>query len=172
MSSIVFVSPTGGWLPRENDSYGSGRYGASRKRIRNGRVVRQTHPGLDLYVVPGRQVVSPVVGQVFRHIQCYSDGPGADHFTGISIDASWCRIELLYVGFDKDVVPVGHVLDAGDPVGTAQDLRTRYPAGPGGRQAITPHIHIEFVRIDPAAVWAATGIIKKAGILAEALRDI
>jgi hypothetical protein len=169
--NIVFVSPTGTWSPRDGDSYGSGLYGASRSRILDNRVVRYTHPGIDLKVQPGRPIVSPVVGDIFRHIKCYGKGPGSDHYTGLAINATWCRIELLYVGFNPDAVPVGKMVDAGEQIGIAQDLRTRYPKR-GGKDAITPHIHLEFVRIDPGAVWAATGVIKQAEYLAQYLRTV
>lgn len=171
MSSIVFVSPTGHWHPRPNDAYGSGSYGASRKRFRDGRTIRESHPGLDLFIEPGDTVLSPVVGQIFRHIRCYSSGIGAEHYTGISIDASWCRIELLYVGFNPDALTVGTYVEAGEIIGRAQDLRTRYPAR-DGNEPITPHIHLEFIRIDPAAVWAAMGIIQRVRTLSESVRNL
>jgi hypothetical protein len=169
--NIVFVSPTGSWLPRHDDSYGNGLYGASRAKVVNNKVVRYTHPGLDLHIKPGRPVFSPVVGDIFRHIRCYSSGPGSDHFTGLAINCTWCRIELLYVGFNPDAVPVGKAVDAGEEIGLAQDLRTRYPKR-GDKEPITPHIHIEFVRVDPGAVWAAIGVIKQAESLAKYLRNV
>jgi hypothetical protein len=133
--------------------------------------VRYTHPGIDLFIEPGRPVLSPVVGDIFRHIKCYGKGPGSEHYTGLAINAAWCRVEILYVGFNPDDVPVGKVVDAGEKIGLAQDLRTRYPGKQGGG-AITPHIHLEFIRIDPAAVWAATGVFRQAEALAKTLRDI
>jgi hypothetical protein len=171
MGTIVFVSPTGSWNTRETDSYGNGQYGAPRSRVYNNKVIRYTHPGLDLFIKPGKPVLSPVVGDVFRHIRCYSTGVGADYYTGLSINATWCRVELLYVGFNPDAMPVGKALDVGEEIGVAQDLRTRYPKR-GDREPITPHIHIEFVRIDPSAVWAAVRVINQALALATDLRKV
>lgn len=162
MSSIVFRSPTGSWLPRYQDQCGSGLFGASRKRVKGGKTVRYTHKGLDLYREPGQPVFSPTICEVFRHVQCYEN---TRHFTGLELDAPWCRIKLLYVTFDPEAMPVGKELGAGDQIGRAQDIRARHPG-------ITPHIHLEFTRIDPSAVWAAMGIIAKAEDLAKALRNI
>lgn len=168
MSSIVFRSPTGGWLTRPSDDYGNGAYGASRKRTRNDRTERYTHRGVDLYIEAGQPVFAPTVCEVHRHIQCY---PDTKEFTGLELDAAWCRVKILYVAFDPAEMAVGRALDAGETIGKAQELRERYPSRPG-RRSITPHIHFEFTRIDPAAVWATASLIRKAEELARELRNI
>lgn len=161
MKPVVFVSPTESWIPRGTDRRGCGDYGASRKRVEGDRVRRYAHRGLDLYADPGRPIVSPTICEVNRHIRVYSD---TAHYTGLELEAPWCRIKLLYVSFEPDAVPLGKELNAGEQIGLAQDIRGRYPG-------ITPHVHLEFVSIDPQAVWEASGLVRRVENLCAFLRD-
>lgn len=132
------ANPTGHAV-RGEDTYGSGAYGASRSGG------RRRHRGADYVAEPGELVHAPIAGQVtrtgfaYRNDERYSFVELQDHAQGRTV-------RVLYVGPD---IAIGDVVQAGDPIGRAQDLSMRYPRG------ITNHVHVEMrdspgFRVDPS----------------------
>src|SRR5229473_7531345 len=109
---------------RATDRWGSGQFGAFR--------TGHKHQGLDVGAPPGAQICAPIEGQVIRESIPYK---GDSHFRGIVINGSgsWSgyEVKLFYV----NGIICGQV-NAGQVVGFAQDLSTRYPG-------ITNHVHME-----------------------------
>lgn len=119
------ISPTG-MGPRADDPWGSGKFGAPRSS--GGR--RYAHQGLDVECRPGNPVTAPVTGILVREARPYA-GP----YSGVLIDAGWCRVKLFY--FEPDRSLFGTLVQQGQVLGVAQDVATpRYPG-------MTPHIHTE-----------------------------
>lgn len=108
-----------------NDPMGNGEFGAPRGS--------RAHRGIDYHCLPGRSVLSPVVGEVSRHGYAYSD------------DLSWRIVDvrdekgfthrLFYV---EPTLAVGAKVTTDTAVGVAQDISERYPGG-----KMLPHIHYE-----------------------------
>ncbi|MCH9686470.1 MAG: M23 family metallopeptidase [Deltaproteobacteria bacterium] len=114
---------------RRQDRWGSGHFGASRGSRR--------HSGLDLVASPGEQILSPIDGTITRIAYPYS---GTLEYQGaVIVDASGLEVRIYYVAG----VELGAV-KAGDVIGTAQNLRRRYPD-------ITNHVHVE-IRVSGAKV--------------------
>lgn len=111
------------------DAYGSGAYGA----VRDGG--RRRHQGVDLIASPGEPVRAPIAGVVTRVGAAYA---GQDRLRFVEIANAQTRYlaRVLYVS--ATVTPGAHV-EAGDTIGSAQDLTVRYALG------ITNHIHVELV---------------------------
>ncbi len=111
------------------DAYGSGAYGA----VRDGG--RRRHQGVDLIATPGEPVRAPIAGVVTRVGAAYA---GQDRLRFVEIANAQTRYtaRVLYVGA---TVALGSHVDAGDLIGSAQDLTVRYALG------ITNHVHVELV---------------------------
>lgn len=111
------------------DAYGSGAYGA----VRDGG--RRRHQGVDLIASPGEPVRAPIAGVVTRVGAAYA---GQDRLRFVEIANAQTRYlaRVLYVS--ATVTPGAHV-EAGDTIGSAQDLTVRYALG------ITNHVHVELV---------------------------
>ncbi len=127
-------TPQGGISPptrrgrvRGVDGWGDGGYGAKRKR--NGS--EYAHQGTDFAAEPGEDVLSTISGTVIRiDVDPYGDGK----FTGVIIRSDdGYEARTVYV---KPNVGVGARVERGAPIGTAQDLRQKYPG-------ITNHVHTE-----------------------------
>jgi murein DD-endopeptidase MepM/ murein hydrolase activator NlpD len=117
------INPTGTRI--RNDATGNGQFGAARGA--------RTHAGLDLLCSPGQEVVSPIEGVVTRWLHPYSDD---DYLTGILIEGRECNVRLYYVRPLDGLIGVR--VNAGEPIGRAQDVRTHYPGAP-----MLPHVHLE-----------------------------
>ena len=124
---MPFFSPVTARESRQTDARGSGQFGASRR----GRL----HQGLDIVAIAGEDVFSPIDGDLVRETVPY---PQDLRYRGVLIRGTdtWLGVEvkLFYV----QGTSCGHVR-AGDRVGAAQDLSSRYPG-------ITNHVHLEVRR--------------------------
>jgi len=113
---------------RSTDDYGSGQFGAPRKRKHG----REPHAGLDIQARPGEEVFSPIKGEIVREGFPYGDDLSFRYVVIRGVD-KWSnyKIRLFYVEglFSGKVAP-------GAIVGRAQNLILRYPM-------ITNHIHLE-----------------------------
>lgn len=120
-----YYNPTHGFV-RGIDAFGSGDFGASRDGG------KRTHEGVDYVVAPGGSVRSPISGEVARLGYAYR-GVGGYRIVEIVNSETKIKARILYVA---PTVKVGDVVTAGQEIGTAQDLNTRYPG-------ITNHVHVE-----------------------------
>ena len=122
---------------RKWDEYGGGAFGDSRGD--------RLHKGIDLICPSGEEVLSPVAGEVTKLGYTYSDDLS---YRYVEVTAEGYRYRLFYVA---PTVRVGDKVEYGDPVGTAQNIKRRYPG-------ITPHVHFEIRNtegdyIDPTPVY-------------------
>ena len=122
----TLANPTGHDL-RGEDAYGAGFFGASRA------AGARRHRGADYVAEPGEIVRAPIAGVVQRIGFAYR---GDQRYRYVELaDANTGRdVRVLYVG---PLVQLGAIVEAGDPIGRAQDLSARYPRG------ITNHVHVE-----------------------------
>jgi hypothetical protein len=125
---IALLNPTG--KPIRSDAAGDGHYGARRGDRR--------HAGTDYLCDPGQDVVSPMKGFIVRIAYPYADDLG---WKGIVIQSDWCRLRIYYL---TPFVGIGKEVYRGQPVGTAQDVRQRYPK----LIAMQPHVHLEIDSIE------------------------
>jgi peptidoglycan LD-endopeptidase LytH len=127
-------SPTG-LGPRGNDPWGSGHFGAPRDGG------KRRHAGDDSRATVGAPVRAPVAGRVRRIEESYEDRKG---LLFVEIDAGCGRV--VQVHYVKPSVRVGDLVVAGDEIGFAQSLQSRYPG-------ILDHLHIVVLingkRVDP-----------------------
>ena len=119
-----------------NDAGGLGFYGAPRKKIVDGKLVRYKHKGVDYSMRPGEHVYMPLTGIISRHAPPYASGD----YSGIEIIARRGVFKMFYL----DLLPefYGNMVIQGTPIGVAQDISKRYGA-------VTPHVHFEIVSLDP-----------------------
>lgn len=122
----TLANPTGHAL-RGEDVYGAGFFGASRASG------ARRHRGADYVAEPGEIVRAPITGVVQRIGFAYR---GDERYRYVELaDAQTGRdVRVLYVG---PSVQLGASVEAGAPIGRAQDLSARYPRG------ITNHVHVE-----------------------------
>lgn len=137
------ANPTNGFI-RGEDAYGSGAFGAPRDGG------RRRHAGADYVAAPGAPVHAPIAGKVTQIGEAYEGGSGLT-FIEIRQAGAGERARVFYVA---PSVRVGDIVTAGDALGTAQDLRGRYPDG------ITNHVHVEIKSalgrtVDPTGVLPA-----------------
>ncbi len=136
---LDLVNPTGHEI-RGEDRYGAGAFGASR-----GGGARR-HRGADYVSEPGEVVRAPISGIVQRIGFAYR-GDARYQYVELGSADETRAARVLYVG---PTVQLGAFVRAGEPIGWAQDLSTRYPRG------ITNHVHVEIkqdgVLADPAIV--------------------
>lgn len=138
---------------RGKDGYGEGHYGAGRGEDKDGNP--RTHTGVDLVTTPGKIVQSPVSGRVETRpannggynngdwIEPYPDDPekrGQLKGVGI-ITPDGHRVRILYVDPDAVGLRPGQRIEAGQPIGAAQDLSGVYP--PKKKGPMTNHIHVD-----------------------------
>lgn len=125
---------------RGTDAYGSGTFLASRDGG------SRSHIGRDYVAQPGDEAVFPIDGVVERIGLAYPDDSAlrSIHIRGTG-EHSGVLVKLLYANCDHAVGTKGA---AGDRLGTAQDVATRYPG-------ITGHLHLEvYVALDPDPLMA------------------
>ena len=122
----ALANPTGHEL-RGEDAYGAGFFGASRA------AGARRHRGADYIAEPGEIVRAPISGVVERIGFAYR-GDERYRYVELADTVTQRDVRVLYVG---PLVQLGAVVEAGDPIGRAQDLSARYPRG------ITNHVHVE-----------------------------
>ncbi len=141
--TAYLLPPTLGGI-RHPDRWGSGEYGASRDHG------ARAHHGLDYVSEPGNPVRAPATGIVTRIGTAYPDDNSLK-LVEISI-GSGCVVLVFYV---SPIVHVGDVVEAGQIIGTAQNLAGRYPG-------ITEHVHVELHRnrlaLNPTEEFAAAPV--------------
>lgn len=119
-----------------NDSEGHGHFGASRGS--------RKHKGVDLVVIPGATVYSPINGKVVRAVKPYADD---DVLSGILIDGTGehegFQFKILYI--KPDAVLIGNSVTKGQRIGIAQAVSRKHGA------AMTDHIHVEFIAMGQLA---------------------
>ena len=108
------------------DGYGSGAFGAVRD---NG---HRTHKGTDFVVAPGDDVYAPLSGVITAIGFAYSDDATL-HFVEVTDQSLQLVTRVFYV---EPLVTIGQNVLAGDVIGVAQSLLSRYPQ-------ITNHVHVE-----------------------------
>jgi hypothetical protein len=106
-----------------DDPQGDGHFLASRGE--------RFHRGLDLVVVPREVIFSPISGKIIRKAYPYASDR---QWEGVLIKSKHYWVKMFYM------VPleflIGRQVDAGDPIGFAQDIRNKY------NQGMLPHIHL------------------------------
>lgn len=120
-----YYNPTHGAV-RAYDAFGSGQFGAIRD------AGKRRHEGVDYVAAPGAEVHAPISGQIARLAYAYG-GQGGYRVVEIVNPETKINARVFYVA---PTVEVGDVVVAGQVIGTAQDLNTRYPG-------ITNHVHVE-----------------------------
>jgi peptidoglycan LD-endopeptidase LytH len=120
-----YYNPTHGGV-RADDAFGSGQFGAIRDSG------KRRHEGVDYVAAPGAVVHAPISGEVARLGYAYG-GEGGYRVVEIVNSETKMKARVFYVA---PSVEVGDVVVAGQEIGTAQDLNTRYPG-------ITNHVHVE-----------------------------
>lgn len=123
---VNVANPTGHDL-RGEDAYGAGFFGASRA------AGARRHRGADYISEPGEIVRAPITGVVERIGFAYR-GDERYRYVELADAATGRDVRVLYVG---PIVELGATVEAGAPIGRAQDLGARYPRG------ITNHVHVE-----------------------------
>lgn len=124
------INPVNGKVRVDNG--GSGYFGAPRGD--------RQHKGVDLECDPGQQVRSPISGTLVRVAYPYQ---GDTSLAGVVVASGRITVKMFYM--QPDTKKIGKRVDAGEVIGTAQDVRTRY----GYDSGLLPHIHLEIAEVDP-----------------------
>jgi LysM repeat protein len=131
-STSEFINPTGQGL--RNDSGGQGHFHAPRGA--------RLHKGLDILSTPGQPVRAPISGRLE-----ISNPQNVHSGFKITSDDGKTVVKVFYVKYDASLI--GKRVNAGDNVGTAQDLQmqNKYP------QNVKDHVHVEVIKngnkVDP-----------------------
>ncbi len=135
IDGLKLINPTGGTI--RCDKGGSGLHNSSRGS--------RLHNGLDFAVEPGQDVLMPVSGKIVRESYPYGNDSA---WKGLYIWNQRIEIKMWYL----EPLPgrVGQHFSAGDVIGFAQDISKRY-------QAVTPHIHLRIVKVDPLLLFKVSG---------------
>ena len=136
---------------REVDGYGSGEFGARRKRP-DGTIYH--HEGVDIVTEPGQTVISPVSGTYEFPYDPYNSDKnkkGRLHAVRIKTDDGY-QVNVLYVNPKTAGLAQGQRVVAGQtPIGAAEDITPVYPRNKYG--VMTNHVHVEVKKkgrvIDP-----------------------
>lgn len=133
------MNPTGGAIRGCDATYGCGNYGAPRDEGGS-----KTHQGTDYLSVPGQTVKAVTDGKIVRFGYPYGD---TKKLTLIIIRAAdGTQVRELYVN-PTDTVKIGEKVKAGQVIGTAEDLGSKYPGIPN-------HVHVDIkqngIPIDPS----------------------
>lgn len=121
------VNPVKNGRIRKTDKWGNGSFGAPRGS--------RKHNGLDIVVVFGQDILSPVNGKIVRKSFPYAKDLS---YEGVLIEGvgshAGISVKIFYMNPLASVISSN--VSAGDKIGTAQNLIRKYPA-------ITNHIHLE-----------------------------
>jgi murein DD-endopeptidase MepM/ murein hydrolase activator NlpD len=126
------VSPTGLGI-RGLDDWGSGHYGAPRGN--------RVHNGTDFICVPGQDVYAPITGKIVRVAYPYA---GDLKWSGCLIVGDRTEAKMFYMRLSRHIV--GSFVEAGDVIGTAQNISNRYSSP--DREPMTPHVHLQIKMMD------------------------
>jgi len=126
-----------------SDPKGDGHFGTSR--------TGHVHQGVDLVVVPGEVLTSPIAGKVLRVTRPYADDPD---YTGVVLFGEGFEVKIFYCHLIAGL-HVGDAVERGEPFAIAQDISAKYGGG------MIPHIHVEFrtggALLNPANVLSLVG---------------
>lgn len=120
------ANPTGR-APRDVDSYGEGRFHASRDGG------SRLHEGVDYTARAGQTVEAPISGYVTKIGYAY---PGDEVLRFVEIENPALHLQARVFYVDPDV-EVGQAVAVGRPIGRAHSLQAKYPGG------IVDHVHLE-----------------------------
>lgn len=107
------------------DPMGDGNFGASR--------TGHVHEGVDLVVVPGEVLTSPIRGEVLRVTRPYANDPD---YTGVVLAGGGYEVKFFYCHLMAGLHP-GDEVEPGEPFAVAQDIAAKYGGG------MVPHVHVE-----------------------------
>lgn len=131
----MFIKPK----ERTQDSYGTGAYGAPRRR--NGE--SYSHSGVDLCCEPNSDIISCVNGRVTK-----LGYPYANHlefrYVEITDDRNF-RHRFFYV---HPLVEFGQSVKIGDLIGVSQKLGDLYPVTKRKPIPIQEHVHYEVMKME------------------------
>lgn len=127
-----FIKP---FIRRKCDRYGCGTFGASRDGG------SRKHNGMDVISREGQPVFAPFGGKV----RTFNPYKGYTALDGIEISGRVYKVKLMYV---LPAVNNGDIVKAGQVIGWAQSLQSKYPG-------IPDHIHCE--------VWASGRALNPSG---------
>jgi len=121
-----------------SDKHGSGNFGAGRGMHADRS--QKFHDGLDLIVVPGDTIRSPIDGMVEKVDYPYRTDL---KWTGIQIANGRVRVEIWYM--EPNVLLIDTYVHVGDKIGIAQDISKKYNTEKrikkyGGK--MLPHVHM------------------------------
>lgn len=133
------INPTGRGV--RVDGAGDGNYGASRGS--------RKHRGTDFYCEPGQDIESPIDGVIKRLSYPYE---GDARYTGCVIEGKRLSVKLFYLNVDTTLIK--RVVTAGQTIGTAQNISTRYG------EPMMPHIHMQIDKIDPMYIFEMQDLIE------------
>lgn len=136
-------------LPKQQirmDDLGEGHFGASRHR--------RSHAGVDLVVSKGDTIFAPIDGVITRKVYPYGAKKSwrGCELTGVQ-QYSGYKIKVFYI---KPIKNVGNLVKAGEPIGVAQSISTKYS------HHMIDHIHIEVRKynhlIDPVNIFQVNDV--------------
>ena len=131
------ISPTGHGI-RYSDTWGSGMYGAPRKKNDGTTYI---HKGVDFIVSPaGQNIVAPCGGDVIRIKRPYANPVKGVLFNGILVRSSDFEWTMFYFEPLKEILRTR--IEEGQLIGHAQDISIKY-------QSMIPHVHLQFDSINP-----------------------
>lgn len=120
------------------DGAGNGNFGTGRKGHK--------HQGVDLLVIEGEPVYSPVDGIFDRHAVPY---PTAPEWRGVVLKGEGFHVKVFYIE-PVDFTP-GQPVKRGQLIGHAQAISEKYGGAP-----MRDHIHVEVRKVDGTLVDPAT----------------
>lgn len=133
---MVITTPLSDGKIREKDCHGSGCYGSSRNRVKNGKVVKKKHNGVDFLWCKGDLVSSVVDGVITKTHGLIYSAEDKSKWRYIEIeDGDGYKSRYFYVDCDS-CLRAGSKVERGQVIGIAQGIEDLY-------QNITPHIHFE-----------------------------
>lgn len=130
MTDLNLSFPMIGNGPRLIDSKGDGRFGSGRGS--------HPHRGCDILFAPGDPVPTWIAGELVRVGHPYSDDLSYKLVEILSVDRNF----ILRAFYVKPAVAAGSFVNAGDIIGTAQDITRRYDGADGG---MGNHVHFEIL---------------------------
>ena len=151
--SLTIIAPSRLGI-RGHDDYGSGAFGAARKRHSAGAeehaILKYAHKGADWIVVPGDLIPAPAHVRQTLYGLAY---PEDNRFHSIHLelieDMAW-QLKLLYCWNTAHLL---QEFEAGQPLAIAENIALRYPG-------ITRHVHLEVrhlgILVDPMTLLAVS----------------
>jgi len=112
-----------------SDAFGDGNFGSPRGLLPGG--AKKFHDGIDIIVVPGEDIVSPISGRVVKIDYPYAGHP---EWMGLEIENLDLIAEVWYIEPNPSLVNQ-QVIGGVTVIGRAQDISKKYS------RDMIPHIH-------------------------------